>query len=267
MINYLKAQTRKLTTQTPYIWNLAWKIINHFSFLLPHDNSYWGLQHFCISKPGLFLDVGANTGISALSFRKMNKTTPIISIEPNPLHQASLARLTQKIPFFSFLLIGAGDEPTETTLYTPVYKNIILHTFTSASQEQVHTAIQESFGIKVSKKVYIQKLNVKIVPIDQLKMNPSIIKIDAEGFDYQVLLGAKKTIERTRPFFMIEMCWSSYNKITTFFSAKQYDLFYYDSQKHYFYRMKRERTDNKMENKNVFAIPQEKLNLVPIKPI
>ena len=38
----------------------------------------------------LFLDIGANDGISARSFRLFNKTTPIFSIEPNPCHEAAL---------------------------------------------------------------------------------------------------------------------------------------------------------------------------------
>jgi hypothetical protein len=57
----------------PYTWTLAWLCVRHFSFLLPHDKSYYALRHFIALKPnGLFLDVGANDGISALSFRYLD---------------------------------------------------------------------------------------------------------------------------------------------------------------------------------------------------
>jgi hypothetical protein len=53
-------------------------------FLLPHDKSYRALRHFITLRPnGLFLDVGANDGISALSFRRFDKTYRILSLEPN----------------------------------------------------------------------------------------------------------------------------------------------------------------------------------------
>ena len=39
---------------------------------------------------GVFLDVGANSGQSALSFRMFNKTIPIVSVEANPACEADL---------------------------------------------------------------------------------------------------------------------------------------------------------------------------------
>jgi Methyltransferase FkbM domain len=38
-----------------------------------------------------------------------------------------------------------------------------------------------------------------------LKVEPTIVKIDAEGLNYDVLLGAVETIERSRPFVMVEV--------------------------------------------------------------
>src|ERR1700678_75711 len=49
----------------PIIWKTAWEAMHWLPFLLPHDKSYNALRHFIAIKPGgLFLDVGANDGIS-----------------------------------------------------------------------------------------------------------------------------------------------------------------------------------------------------------
>lgn len=46
--------------------------------------------------------------------------------------------------------------------------------------------------------------NVKMIRIDALGINPSFIKIDVEGMEYDVLRGCKETILRHHPVVMIE---------------------------------------------------------------
>src|SRR5207253_7074678 len=59
----------------PFVWKLAWEAVHRLPFLLPHDKSYNAFRHFIASRPsGLFLDVGANDGISILSFRDRKST-------------------------------------------------------------------------------------------------------------------------------------------------------------------------------------------------
>src|SRR3954468_10990200 len=75
----------------PFSWKFAWEAVHRLPFLLPHDKSYNALKHFIAATPeGLFLDVGANDGISALSFRKFSKDYRILSLEPNRLLEPAL---------------------------------------------------------------------------------------------------------------------------------------------------------------------------------
>ena len=266
MITNIKPYLSRFVTKSPYVWNIAWKCINTFSFLLPHDNSYWALKHFSSVGKGLFLDVGANTGVSALSFRKINKNIPVLSIEPNSIHYDSLSKLEKKIPFFSFLIVGAGAKiDGVVTFYTPKYKRVILHTFTSTSKNQVFKAINESFGKKISSNIKIQKTVSKIIRIDDLGIAPTIIKIDSEGADFQVLLGAQETLSKMRPFFMIESCWCSFKKIEDFFKNNDYALLGYCYKKDQFYYLDQSTLSFASEEKNVFAVPLEKAPQLPFK--
>ncbi len=118
----------------PYTWRLAWLCVRHFSFLLPHDKSYYALRHFIALRPnGLFLDVGANDGISALSFRYFDKDYRILSLEPNLLLETSLKKIKASDPHFDYLMAGAGSQPSQVQFHVPVYKGVVLHTSTSSS--------------------------------------------------------------------------------------------------------------------------------------
>ncbi len=269
LIANLKSYASKIAIKNPYLWSKAWNCINTFPCLLPHDNSYWALKHFCTSEHDLFLDIGANSGISALTFRKIsrriNKTIPILSIEPNSLHQNSLLKLKEKISYFSFMLLGAGNSQEEVCFFTPVYKGIALHTFTSSSKQQILDAVHVIFGKKVSNNLDIKEIRAKIIKIDDLNIQPTIVKIDTEGFDYQVLQGAEKTLQKMRPFFMIEACWSSYTNIETLFKKYAYNLFVYSHNIDRFFHIGKEHFSSTVpKEKNIFAVPAEKIHMIPI---
>ncbi|MDF1757015.1 MAG: FkbM family methyltransferase [Legionellaceae bacterium] len=269
VIERMKNLAAQSALKSPFFWHLAWKCLNTFAFSLPHDDSYWALKHFCLTKDNMFLDIGANTGISALSFRKVsnhiNQTIPILSVEPNTIHERYLARLINKIPPFSYLLTGVGMERVEVTLHTPIYKGITLHTFTSVSKQQVNDAVSKSFGKRVADKILIKENTVKIVTVDDLECEPSIIKIDAEGFDYQVILGSRKTLQKTRPFYMFEACWSSFGDISTFFNNNDYALFNYCHKEDQFSPVEKDKLYGSSEGNNIFAIPIEKMHQIPVQ--
>ena len=101
----------------------------------PHEPDFAAFRHFR-DRSGLFLDVGANSGESVLSFRLFNPTAPILSIEPNPYHQPDLEFLKRRIDRFDYLLCAAGDRAGRATLYVPMYRNLPLTGEASFHREQ-----------------------------------------------------------------------------------------------------------------------------------
>ena len=107
LIDSAVALCAQLAQRHPRLWKLAWDAIHRLPFLLPHDKSYRALRHFIALKPeGLFLDVGANDGISALSFRRFSKSYRILSLEPNALLEPALKKLKASDPNFTTRLLA-----------------------------------------------------------------------------------------------------------------------------------------------------------------
>src|ERR1700682_402903 len=146
-INALIENCARLAETHPFVWKLAWEAVHRLTFLLPHDQSYKAFRHFVAARPqGLFLDVGANDGISVLSFRKFSKQYRILGLEPNPALEPALKRIKAKDSLFDYKMVGAGATPVKLPFFVPVYKSVVLHTFTSSSQEQVRLSVGRSFG-------------------------------------------------------------------------------------------------------------------------
>ncbi len=265
MFGSLKYRIAKTIECHPYLWFIGWKLVNKMTFLLPHDKSYFALKHFNNkSHNDLFIDVGANSGISALSFRKLNKKTPIFSIEPNSLHAKCLKVLIKKLQPFDFLIKGVGDQEMEVIFYTPIYNGVVLHTFTSSSEMQVCEAVRKSYGSKVAENLKIYKSSAEVLLLDQLNLKPSIIKIDAEGFDYNVLLGARKTIAAEQPFLMVEACHSDIERFNIFFKDIGYEMLNYHYHLDAFTPFQNESLNYISGGRNIFAVPSNKMKLLPM---
>ena len=126
----------------------------------------------------------------------------------------------------------------------------------------------KSFGASIANYVTIEAFDCDIIPVDSLDINPSVIKIDAEGFDYDVIEGLKTTIERTRPFIMIEIADSEYDQIKKYLSDRHYVLLTYDIFADTFSRAPAVPPGTKsatFNHRNFFAVPEEFLNSMPLR--
>jgi FkbM family methyltransferase len=257
----------RLAEVHPFAWKVAWEAVHQLPFLLPHDKSYNAFRHFIAKRPnGLFLDVGANDGISILSFRKFDRNYRILALEPNPLLEPALKRIKSHDPHLEYKMVGAGAAPARLQFFVPVYRGILLHTFTSSAREQVEFSVARSFGKAVAAGIEIKQFECEVVRLDELSLNPTLIKIDAEGFDYDVLLGLIETIARSRPFVVTEIASDEYSKIKAFFDELDYDLLVYNIFDDHFDRdvsSYLSAVSAMSGHRNFFAVPQEMASGLP----
>ena len=150
--------------RSPFAWYFVWHLIPHMKFLLPHEKDYFGLRHLAGSVDGLLLDVGANTGISALGFRSVGIGCHILSIEANRYHEPSLKRVKQKLAKFDYKIIAAGSQHERLTLFTPVYYGIPMHALTSGKLEYAQHAVERDFARAFSVACDISKMRSKSFP-------------------------------------------------------------------------------------------------------
>lgn len=218
---------RKLAVSNIHLYHFVRTKIAVRNFMLPHDEDFFGLASFGDGE-ALFLDIGANDGLSALSYRKLIKNRPILSIEPNILHEPALKHAERRIPKFSYKIMAASDTSETLTLSTPVYKGVSLTNYASTSQEAARKNLQTHMRIRdIGAKAQFETTTVTAQTIDSLNLSPAIIKIDVEGHEAAVIAGMQETINRSRPVFMIEYNVKSYEAVAAQlvslgYSAAQY---------------------------------------------
>ena len=140
-----------------------------------------------------FLDIGANMGFYSLALSAENPTLTVESFEPQPKVFAILSKNIHLNNFSSRIEThnkGLGDAKGELTMYIPKFTGT-----GGASFKNLHEDEGEATQIKVP-------VNV----LDEvLKTQPDLIKLDVEGCEFNVILGADKIISLLKPTIMVEL--------------------------------------------------------------
>jgi FkbM family methyltransferase len=148
-----------------------------------------------LSRPAnLIVDVGANIGNHTLFFSKI-VGAKVISVEPNPI-AIELLRLNMSQN-------GVGEEVTIVEAAAANQPGIL----------HLHIGPPSNLGeTKVGESKDIESVHVVALTLDEILASRarnrddrvSLIKIDVEGFENQVLLGALKTLIEHRPVVVVE---------------------------------------------------------------
>jgi FkbM family methyltransferase len=253
----------------PYFWYVAWWLMPRLPFLLPHEKSYYAFRHLARKGDGLFLDVGANNGLSALGFRRLVPYYRIFSVEANGLHTPALEKLKKKLKNFDYAIAAAGDQNSEIVLHTATYNGMVLHTGASVNLEYLKESVENAFPKWVLRKLKFANQVVKVIKLDDLNQKPDLVKTDVEGFEYEVLSGFRETIKSCRPSLLIEFVPQLADKLVPFCAELTYSMYLYDDLNDYFvpFDIVRGRLMVSQPNAspiNLFLIPTEKTDGLPL---
>jgi FkbM family methyltransferase len=180
------------------------------------------LQHLYMSllKEGDFcIDIGAHTGRHALPMSCAVGSGSIAAFEPNPpIAQRLRARLDLlSVPNVTVHELALSDESGTAEFVVAVDRPE-----ESGLKERVYNGPTRQ-----------EKVAVRLERLDSLALgNPRFIKLDTEGAEYKVLLGARDTITRARPVVAFEFGEQSYsaygvdpNDVFAYFDILGYDIF------------------------------------------
>ena len=196
------SRAKLLLARSPRLYGAARRVraLALFALRRPHEPDFAAFALFP-EREGLFLDVGANLGNSALSFRIFNARSPILSIEPNPFHERDLRFVKRLIRNFDYELFAAGDRRGEATLHVPFYKGLALTGEASLVEPGGRSWWAQEQGVDT---VETRMLHVPVRPLDELGLHPDFVKIDVEGAEDVVLRGMTETLKRARPVLLLE---------------------------------------------------------------
>ena len=156
--------------------------------------------HTRLHRPGTILDVGAHDGLLALPLSRLPGAR-LLAFEPLP---SAFARLDAAIrgahagvvpPHVALHRQALGATPGSLTLSVPVLDGVV--------QEQWASAAKDYSGFA---SVAVERHSVEVVTIDSLgPPDLTHVKLDAEGFEEEVLRGGAETLRRCRPVLSLEV--------------------------------------------------------------
>jgi FkbM family methyltransferase len=248
---------RSFLLQLPEVYRLTHSIKNNYllNFYLRkvHEPDFHAFKLICAQQPQIFLDIGANAGMSALSFFTLKSNAKVISFEPNPVNYPYLDKICDKFANFQYIPVGLGDKSDFLNFYFPIYNGKEMTALGSCDCKKAESWLNHNTVYFFDPiKLKIERIRVEINTLDSFQLQPDFIKIDVEGFEYQVLLGAKETIKNSRPILLIEGI-AQGDKIHKLLQEWKYEIYQFNNNQFYL---------NQFDCPNNFLIPQEKTELI-----
>ena len=158
-------------------------------------------KNVVLNKPIIF-DVGSHKGKLASLMNDLYKNSLVYCFEPNELLNNNLKKNGENIYVYNY---AVGEKTEE--------KNIIIHkidltnTLSQINKNSFYLKIKNFISGKSNKNDNYKK--VKVISLDDFCKTKEIknidfLKIDVEGYEYKVLLGAKHIIKNVK-YIMIEI--------------------------------------------------------------
>lgn len=156
-----------------------------------------------LRKGMVFIDIGSHVGLyTSFASRLVGKHGKVIAFEPSSREYKILKENTK------------SDKDTVKTFKLAIGDKIGIDTLKLA--DEIHTGHNTLGNFIYSSTKAIREEEVKVMPLDALSKNwPKIdaIKIDVEGYENKVLMGAQETIRKFRPLIIIEISSESTAKL------------------------------------------------------
>lgn len=144
-------------------------------------------------------DIGANVGIMTLFFaRSVGDGGTVVAFEPHPysFHRLNRNIKVNRLRNVRALHVAVGEQKAQLELFQP-------SRHLSAATFDREKAVRMQEGNIIVHTVEVDTLD-SLIACYQLPA-PDMIKVDVEGFEVNVLLGASETIRRFKPAWFIEI--------------------------------------------------------------
>lgn len=152
-------------------------------------------------KPNSFyFDIGANIGLMAVPVLKHVDSCQVISFEPAPSVLPFIKRTVENSSYSNRWVVSGK------ALGSQIGKSYF---FTSSSGMDAYSGFRDTNRSDTQTKVEVPVTTIDAEWKNLGNPDISVIKVDVEGAELQVLAGAKECIEREKPFILLE--WNTKN--------------------------------------------------------
>jgi FkbM family methyltransferase len=235
-------------------FNLNIKIkVNNRKFIVPIINNV-GLSNLTLNelwfpdllenilkiKKGIFLDIGANTGQTLLELRSVESDMIYYGFEPNPFCSSYCLNLIKLNKIKNSFIIPVG-------IY---HENSILNMYLVSEADSGGTIIEDLRpGHRLNEKYFVPLMRFSDVNKTINFNDVSIIKIDVEGSELQVLESFEGIINECKPIIICEILWAHNEAKLDFFEEKNLIIIKFLKKIHYnIYRIIKTDKGNKIKS-------------------
>lgn len=238
---------RSLQVHFPHLQDYRFDLQRNIRTFLnrTHEKDFELLRHLPKTENNLFIDVGANRGDAIHSILMTRPDTVVFAFEPNTFLIQKLIKIYAKDPRVTIYNCGLGNEQTQFDLFIPFYNNYMFDGLASFKEENARDWLKGRLYGFTEQKLQLKKINCSVKRLDDFSLKPYFIKIDVQGFEYEVLSGAIDTLKQARPILLIETPGA---KEINFLAALGYKSFVFENQK---------LMSGHKSHLNVFFIPEE----------
>ncbi len=178
-------------------------------YTLKQDKKEKDFFHFLSLIPDntAVLDIGANIGIMTVHLARSLENVKVYCFEPMPNNIAAFKRIVNYFKLINIQLFecALGNTEGEVEMVMPIIDSVRM--------QGLSHVVHKSISVNNEGERFIVPLKM-LDNIDTLKdtsQRISAIKIDVENFEYFVLDGAKKLIEKNKPIVYAEL-WENENR-------------------------------------------------------
>lgn len=202
----VKRVARSVQTLFPFAqeWRTSVERSTRRALKSVHNPNFLGFRHLNIPH-GDIVDVGANRGQSIESFRVLFPHWPIISFEPNGERVSDLKWVYRSEPHITVRHAGLSDTNSTMTLYMPRYRGWTFDGLASLNRREAMEWLRPGrFAWFDPAHLSCVETQAPVTRLDDAGLKPSIIKIDTQGHEMNVLKGSLETIREHKPAILLE---------------------------------------------------------------
>jgi len=235
---------------------------NHFIrifryFLLPYENDWNVFKKFKIKKNQIILDIGSHWGESFFTFKKYY-ANKIYCFEPDKDSFYYLKKITKNsnVKLFNF---GISGNIKKQKLYFPTFRGKKLTLWGSRSEMLLKKRLKEFTFINPNKIKFISNIyNFKKINISR---EVGIIKIDVEGYEYDVLKGINQNCFRSAKLIFLEFNKNNYQSCERFLKKRGFEshIFFKNKLKKVNYNYIKKFTKLKKTSSNIIFLKIKKI--------
>ena len=171
----------------------------------PHERDFLALRFIPDEIPGSYVDVGANHGQSIESIKLIKPLAQVCSFEANTLLAERLTARYRNRADVTVHPFGLADKEQQRTLYVPKYKGYVYDGLASFDKSSAASWLgpETLYWFSPAELTLLETACVTR-RLDDQSLQPVLVKIDVQGYEYQVIKGGIETIRNHQPVLLIE---------------------------------------------------------------